>query len=165
MPSYKDLNIDYQGGHLYVMDKSLETLDGCPSVISGTFECQVNWLPTLVGGPSIVNGSYGCIYNRLTDLVGCASHIGGMLYCHHNNQITSLVGIHKIIKSCQGMYFDAHNIIHGGIGLLMIENLTDISSDNEQFKIIKSYLGKGTKGMMECRAELIAKGYNQYAKL
>ena len=164
MQSYNDLNIDYQGGDLLIYSKKLVSLVGCPEVISGGFNCSDNKLASLVGGPTRVSGYYRCYNNNLTDLVGCASYIGGDLICWAN-QITSLIGIHKIIKSCRGMFFDDCTITQGGIGLLLIENLTNISSDGEPFKIIYKYLGQGTKGMMACRAELISRGYDDYAKL
>ena len=248
MQSYKDLNINYKGGDLDISsNQDIDSLDGCPDVVSGDFNCEFNYLtdlagspnkvtgsytifsnkrltsltgaPTVVngdfvisrtkitnlnnipeiheylnisenkitslvgspnelkalncssndltsldGGPQIVSDIYWCNNNLLTDLVGCASNIGGTLLCW-NNEITSLVGIHKIIKSCPEMSFDCNSIKVGGIGLLLIENLADISSDTIPFRIIKSYLGTGTKGMMECRAELIEKGYDDYAKL
>ena len=142
----------------------LTSLVGCPDYISGYFDCSDNQISTLIHGPQRVDGCYWCSNNRLTDLVGCASHIEKTLSVN-NNQITSLVGIHKIIKNCTRIEFDSSKITQGGIGLLLIDNLTDIASDSTPFKIIKNYLGTGTKGMMACRSELIANGYDAYAKL
>ena len=169
MRSYNDLNMDYKGGNIDIRWHHLQSLVGCPEHITGAFACYGNKLTSLVGGPQKVDRSYNCTSNKLTDLVGCASHIIGILDCRGNN-ITSLVGIHKIIKSCNEFYFDYLLITQGGISLLLISNLTDISFDltyllQEPFQIIKKYLGSGTKGMMACRAELIKKGYDEYAKL
>ena len=165
MRSYKDLNIDYQGGELNIYNKQLRLLAGCPNHITGEFECNTNKLKTLVGGPQRVDKWYDCSYNQLSDLVGCASHIGVQFKFCNNTKITSLVGIHKIIKSCPDLWFDSRKIKEGGIGLLMIENLIDISEETKPFQIIQKYLGSGTKGMMECSKELKAKGYDEYAKL
>ena len=167
MRSYKDLNISYQGSDLYVQQKKcqLSNLDGCPEVITGSFYCCNNDITSLIGGPQKVDGFYDCDVNQLTNLVGCASHIGNTLRFRNNQKITSLVGIHKIIKSCQYMYFDCENITEGGIGLLLIENLADISDHMIPFNIIRGYFGTGTKGMMECSKELKEKGFEQYAKL
>ena len=164
MRSYKDLNIDYKGGDLDISFDRLELLTGCPEVILGDFTCNDNKLKTFVGGPHIVSGNYNCEDNHLTDLVGCASHIDGALFMQYND-ITSLVGIHKIIKSCEVIEFGENRITDGGIGLLLIENLIDISSNIPPFEIIKRYLGSGTKGMMACRKELIKAGYTNHAKL
>ena len=148
---------------LICKNNGIINLEGCPDVLY-SFIIGFNNLKSLVGGPDMISGNYDCSYNQLTDLVGCASHIGNILYCS-SNPITSLMGIHKIIKSCKGFVFDYEKITHGGIGLLLIDNLTKISNYNGPFQIIQKYLGTGTKGMMACRAELIAKGYENYAKL
>ena len=164
MPNCEILGKNYTGGDLIVNDKKLVSLEGCPTHITGTFNCSFEKLKTLVGGPQRVDGNYKCAFNRLTDLVGCASHISGTLIIT-DNKITSLVGIHKIIKSCNTIWFNDYKITQGGIGLLLIENLTNISYDDEPFQIIAQYLGSGTKGMMECSKELISSGYDNYAKL
>ena len=169
MPSYDDLNIDYKGGDLLINMQSLNSLAGLPEHITGNLLCIGNQLTSLVGGPQKVDGSYDISHNyELTSLIGCASHIGNRLDLE-NNPITSLIGIHKIIKSCRAIDFNNDKISEGGIGLLLIERLTYITySSNlgdDPFEIIKSYLGSGTKGMMDCRAELIEKGYENYAKL
>ena len=164
MRSYNDLTINYQGGEFDISSKILTSLAGCPEHITGMFNCGDNKLTSLIGGPQRVGGIYDCSNNQLTDLVGCPAHIDGALYCNNNN-ITSLVGIHKIIKSCNIISFETGKIKVGGIGLLLINNLTWISSSVRPFNLIKQYLGTGTKGMMKCRAELIAKGYADYAKL
>ena len=165
MPNCKTLGKKYQSGNVQVDNSGLDSLYGCPQHITGNLSCGFNKLTTLVGGPDRVDGHYDCQNNQLTDLVGCASHIGGSLECSNNN-ITSLVGIHKIIKSWTAIFSDPDKITEGGIGLLLIENLVVMSTDNnEPFKIINKYLGTGTKGMMECSKELKAKGYSNYAKL
>ena len=164
MQSYRDLNHNYVSNDLSIIFLKLKSLSGCPDVITGEFDCFNNELSSLVGGPRHVDGHYACDNNQLTDLVGCASHIGGNLY-FRENQITSLVGIHKIIKRCNGFTFTSSIIKEGGIGLLLIENLANITSYAAPFKIIEKYLGTGTKGMLACRDELIANGFEEYAKL
>ena len=164
MRNYNDLNKNYQSGDLDINGEHIDSLAGCPQHITGVFNCRYNNLSSLVGGPETVDGNYICRINNLTSLSGCASHIGGSLFIA-NNPITSLVGIHKIIKSCSRIFFDDSNITEGGIGILLIANLSGFSNNDEQFRIITKYLGTGTKGMMECRKELIARGYANYAKL
>ena len=164
MRSYKYLNRYYQSGNLYINDQSLQSLDGCPQHITGNFTCRHNMLSSLIGGPQRVDGTYDCSENLISDLIGCASHIAGRLICTSEN-LTSLVGVHKIIKTCQDIRFYTHQITQGGIGLLLIDDLTNISPDTEPFRIINSYLGTGTKGMMACSKILVAEGYEEYAKL
>ena len=164
MPNCKTLGKKYQSGDFDISKKKRDSLEGCPVVITGDFDCINNDLTSLVGGPQKVDGYYYCSRNQLTDLYGCAGFIRDTLFCN-NNKITSLVGIHKIIKQCPNIFFDCENITEGGIGLLLIANLSYISTNIEPFEIISRYLSSGTKGMMECSKELKAKGFSQYAKL
>ena len=163
MPNYKDLNMYYKDGDLDIDSSELDSLTGCPNHITGNFNCASNNLTDLVGGPQQIDGDFMCDYNELTTLMGAPSKVD-VIECNYNN-ITSLVGIHKIIKICKEFYFDDDKITEGGIGLLMIKDLTEISMNQEPFVIIANYLSTGTKGMMECSKELKAKGYEQYAKL
>ena len=165
MPSYNELPTNYINGDFIISPFStFKTLMGCPDVITGDFSCDHTDITSLVGGPQQVGYDYYCTNTHITNLIGCASHIGGTL-CFQDSNITSLVGIHKIIKSCNQFVFNPGKITEGGIGLLMIANLNFISKQTEPFKIIKKYLGQGTKGMMECSKELKAKGFESYAKL
>ena len=158
------MNDIYTGGDYDISMSYKYSLFNSPNHITGEFDCNLNNLTSLICGPQIVDGDYNCSSNQLTDLVGCASHISGSLYCW-SNKLTSFVGIHKIIKSCTYISFDTNAVCQGGIGLLLIENLIHIDIDTEPFEIINNYIGTGTKGMMACRAELIAKSYTNYAKL
>ena len=164
MRNCEEFGKKYQGGKFVISFSRLTLLNGSPQHVTGDFSCFGNQLTSLVGGPQIVDAGYDCRSNSLTDLVGCASHIGGKLY-FEGNPLTSLVGIHKIIKSCNEIWFTGNKVTQGGIGLLLIENLTIIATDTIPFQIISTYLGSGTKGMMECRKELLSRGYDQYAKL
>ena len=154
-----------QIGHWYdCSNNHLTDLYGCAQSGITQLFCSNNKLTTLTGGPSSTEWGYDCRNNKLTDLYGCASHIGSDLDFQYNN-ITSLIGIHKIIKSCRETYFDCEKITEGGIGLLLISKLKEISVNTEPFKIISKYLGQGTKGLVLCQNELIEHGYDNYAKL
>ena len=164
MRSYKDLEMNYQSGDLDITNNLITSLDGCPQHITGDFLCVNNGLTSLAGGPQIIDKSYDCTDNQLTDLTGCASYISAELHIR-GNRIKSFVGIHKIIKHCRIIYVDDEHVTEGGIGLLLIKNLEYISTDSTPFLVITDYLGKGTKGMMDCSKELISMGYTNYAKL
>ena len=163
MPSYKELNIIYSGGDLLISGLYLDSLDGCPEHITGHFDCANNNLTSLVGGPQRVDGNYDCRLNYLTNFDGCASHFNELF--GWGNSIFTLVGIHKIIKKCTYLHFEYADVKEGGIGILLISNLQFITNTYAPFEIIANYLDTGTKGMMTCSKELIAKGYANYAKL
>jgi hypothetical protein len=91
--------------------------------------------------------------------------IGTFFYCT-DNELTSLEGVHKIIKKIGGAFYCWGSPIKtGGIGLILIEGLTRIRSDQPAFKIINRYLGQGKKGLLRCQDELIEAGYEEFARL
>jgi len=91
-------------------------------------------------------------------------YVGGYFSCM-DNEITSLVGIHKKIKDCLYIYLERNPIKEGGLGLLLIKNLNVLRSELYPIQIIATYLGKGKRGMIDCQTELIKKGYKDFAKL
>jgi len=111
-----------------------------------------------------VGGSFSCFDNKLTSLEGAPSQVGRYFACSYN-QLTSLVGIHKIIKSCKEIYLYGNPIKEGGLGLLLIKDLEIIVSELPALEIIRKYLGKGKRGMIDCQTELIKAGYKDFAKL
>ncbi len=103
-----------------------------------------------------------------------------------NNDITSLEGIGTYLNACEEFNISNNDIISGGIGLLLVDGLKHIISHNnpmatwkerEDFKafreepfqkalsIIRKYLPKGKKSILECQQELIDDGLEQYATL
>ncbi len=97
--------------------------------------------------------------------------------------ITSLAGIHKIVKECEKLSIrnvEKVRIVEGGLGLLLIKKLKTIYIDNpyvkaselqrkkqsrerQAMKIIASYLPGGDA--IDCQDELIEAGLEEYAKL
>jgi hypothetical protein len=131
-------------GYVNLRDKKLSKLPVKFGTVGGHFACFNNQLTSLQGAPSSVNGTFSC----------------------DNNKLTSLEGIHKLIKKLNGGFFCYNNpITSGGIGLLLIEGLTEIHADHPAFEIIKRYLGQGKKGLLRCQDELIEAGYEEFARL
>jgi hypothetical protein len=133
--------------------------------VGGSFSCYNNRLTSLHGAPSSVGGDVFCNHNNLTSLQGAPSSIGGSFF-GGENKLTSLEGIHKLIKKIGGgFYCNSNPIKSGGIGLILIEGLTQIGADPPAFKIIRKYLGQGKKGLLRCQDELIDAGYEEFARL
>lgn len=55
-------------GHFLIAGNKLDTLEGCPDIVTGDFNCSRNDLTSLRHSPSIVEGSYYCSYNKLRSL-------------------------------------------------------------------------------------------------
>jgi hypothetical protein len=122
-------------------------------------------LTTLAGMPKKIGGYFSCSDNKLTSLEGCPKDINGDFFCYGNN-LTSLHNIHKMINNINGGSFVAsiNPIKECVLGLLKIKKLKSIACDNKQVQdIINKYLPEGD--IIECQAELIEAGYEEYAKL
>ncbi len=157
------------GGNYRCEHNHLQSLVGCPLTLLHDFNCRNNELISLVGGPKKVGAGYYAEHNKLESLEGCASDIGYELNVKHN-KLTSLVDIHKIINSCVSIDLTNNHIQEGGIGLLLIHNLTTIRTwETDPFHqpslIISKYLGLGKAGLLECQNELEEEGFEAYTKL
>ncbi len=152
-------------GYFNCSNNRLSSLEGAPSSVSSHFNCSWNRLTSLEGAPSSVGGNFGCGNNRLTSLESAPGAVGGHFYCG-KNRLTTLVGVHKILKRIGGELFLAGNeIASGGIGLILVEGLTEIYTDQPAFKIINKYLGQGNKGVLRCQEALHEAGLEEFAKL
>jgi hypothetical protein len=151
-------------GNVLLSSRNLKQLPVKFGTVGGSFICKHNELTSLQGAPSTVGGSFFCDDNPLTSLEGVPSTISGFFYCS-SNKLTSLQGIHKVFKKIDRLYIDNSPINTGGIGLVLIEGLTNVTSRLPAFKIIKKYLGQGKPGLLRCQEELIDAGYEEFAKL
>ena len=167
--SVADLGIEYNGGDFDCTSNSLTSLEGSPEEVSGDFYCYGNLLTSLKGAPQKVGGYFDCSNNSLTSLEGGPQEIGYDFYCINNKLLTSLKDIHKHIKSIKGE-FDAEycpKIKSNVLGLLLIKNLKQVKLNNKEVQvIINMHLDGGSmRSALECQAELIQAGFEEYAKL
>ena len=152
-------------GNVNLYDQELVELPVKFGEVNGYFSCDFNKLKSLEGAPHTVGDSFDCSNNQLTSLESTPHTLGNIYVCN-NNYLTSLVGIHKLIKKINGtMYVGNNPIRSGGIGLILIEGLTEIDSELPALRIINKYLGQGKKGLLLCQDELIEAGYEEYARL
>ncbi len=146
----------------------LEKLERLPvrfGTIGGNFVCNGNLLTSLEGAPVTVGGGFWCAGNRLTSLVGAPGAVGRNFYCY-NNQLTSLVGVHRILRRIGGTIHITGNWIEsGGIGLVLVEGLTMIWTDQPALCIINKHLGQGMRGVLRCQEALHDAGFAEHARL
>ncbi len=119
----------------------------------------------------IVKGMFDCSGHKLKNLDNFPEYIESGMIANRNN-ITSLVGIHKIIKHAKWVSFADNPIEEGGIGVLLIDGLKkiayniNIKSDfNRACEIINKYTYKGKSAILECQEELIEAGLEAFAKI
>lgn len=62
----------------------LKSLEGCPQIVGGHFNCSYNQLKSLVGGPKEVALNYVCSDNCLISLQGSPEEVIGNFNCEDN---------------------------------------------------------------------------------
>lgn len=146
---------------VYVLSKSLTTLEGSVEVANHSYYCNSNQLVSLKGGPRWVNKDFLCSNNRLRSLEYGPTHVGGGYSCHHNllsdlvgmplkvgggvdcstNFLTSLKGCPKEIN---GDFFVSSNQLDNLIGAPEIINgdfYADYNVNLESFRGLKKVKG------------------------
>ena len=89
------------------------------------------------------------------------------MFCFEN-KLTSLKDIHKHIKKIgRSAFFKDNDIQSHVLGLMLIKDLKKVQLDNKEVEaIINRHLAGGSmRSAMECQAELIQAGFEEYAKL
>jgi hypothetical protein len=134
----------------------------------GDLNCESRNLTSLLGAPDVVDGFFSCSHNKLTSLAGSPVCINGGFQCC-SNKLNDLKDIHKVIKKINGKLVAFGNRIEAHIlGVLLIAGVTEFQIDNEKVtKIVNKHLPncKGLRGALECQAELIDAGFEDYAQL
>ncbi len=152
-------------GHVCLNGLELERLPVKFGTIGDYFNCNNNLLTSLEGAPSSVGGNLNCNVNRLTSLEGAPGTVGKDFWCG-SNRLTSLVGVHRHLRRIDVMlHIWGNGIVTGGIGLLLVEGLTEIVANHPAFEIIGRHLGQGKKGLLRCQEELHEAGFKELAKL
>ena len=133
------------------------------------FDCSHENLTSLKGSPKEVKGTFNCGHNKLTSLEGAPSIVDGHFVCRDNYELTSLEGVHKIIKEIKGVFYAHHTKIKSHVlGLLLIKGIRNVELDDQEVEnILNKYLPnhKGNSEVFACQNELIDKGFDEYAQL
>ena len=169
-------------GNLDIRNAHLTSLEGCPKIIHGDFDCSWNAIESLIGDPERVEGSYRCQNNKIESLDGIASYIGDILSLSFN-PIESITGIHKKITYLGGSYIWLPKSCKRGlldIFKMNAPNLTEIGIDgvyfdNEELNFLRLTINKylisvnsgeltKSQAMLQCQSELIENDLDEYTE-
>lgn len=132
----------------------------------GDFICRGTGLTSLIGSPDMITGggTFDCTNNPITSFDGAPRIIKGNFHANLTN-VTSLEGIADIFDEVDGdFFFPERKIIKGGLGLILIPGITEISCFSKPFQIIAEYLGK-PDDIFECQMKLLDAGLEEFAIL
>lgn len=81
-------------GDIDISGKGLKKLPDLSCVIvTGSFNCDRNFLETLKGSPNIVGKNFRCALNNLADLKGSPKSVGGIFDCCMNPNLKNFVDV------------------------------------------------------------------------
>lgn len=125
-----------------IINARLTTLEGCPDVVVGIFDCSNNLIKDLTGGPKLVHDSYVMNQNPVTSLKGVAEEAHNLMLTEcseltrldylpssidmlkaSNCGLTSLQGIHKIAKKLRQIDISYNPLASHVLGLMKIPGL------------------------------------------
>lgn len=139
----------------------LKSLKGCPEEVGSTF--NLNDLPNLESlehGPKIVGTTYKVDTCGITSIDGIAETIGKNLILTNNRELKSLAGIHKKIKSVNGIVDVSGSLFKQNIlGLFLVKGVKSYryafgGKAEKVFKIVEKNLEEG-KDLLDIQYELM----------
>ena len=143
--------LDYWNDDAKIDDVDIIDLHGCPKIVEGDLLIS--------------------LCTRLTSLEGAPQEVKGNVKINYCPKITSLGGIgQKYLTSIHGKLSISKTITSDILGILKIQNLTDVSlwalggNILQAINIINKHLHSG-KNINKCRAELEDAGLEEYAQL
>lgn len=80
-----------------INNNDLISLEGCPAIVGGSFNCSGNKLYTLEHAPIYVGMDFWCTYNRIISLENMPLSIGGVIQLEYNN-LMSIYGCPKPLE-------------------------------------------------------------------
>lgn len=168
---------DEYDDNLGIIDMGLTSLEGCPKIIHGNFNCSINSLTSLIGGPERVDGYYSCSSNNFETLDGIASYIGDGGLFLASESIKTIAGIHKKINYYNGILIVVpRNCKSGMLDILKMNapNLNNIhcgTGDHPVSIILTKYLRiihemkmPKSQAILHCQYELFDNDLDEYTQ-
>lgn len=155
-------------GDFVVGGGSITSLDNFPDKVTGDLQVLMLDIPSFVGLPKEVGEDCLLVGNKdVTSIEGLPTTIGGKLDLQQCTRITSLKGIHKLVKQVNGE-IDCSNtgVKEAVLGVMAIRGVTSVSlPDNKVAEIINKHLSSDDRDINACQEELIDAGYTAWAKM
>jgi hypothetical protein len=136
-------------GDFIIRACGLSTLEGCPTVVEGNFNCSSNELTNMIGGPEEVESDYICISNPLTSLEGLPKIAG----CFRIN-IDANIPLLRLIVVPYSFIFVRRNLDGTTFNPIDIEQILT----KYQSKVKDKYMTRKA-AVISCQKELIDNGF------
>jgi Leucine-rich repeat (LRR) protein len=143
---------------------NLGSLEGGPNTVEDYMDIENNYITSLKGSPSYVGKTFNVRNNQIRSLNGCTPVIGESLNLS-GNRLTNLHNIHEHVRSVKQIDLTGNPLKSNIMGLFKIANLQRVIIDDMPTlaNIVNAHLE--THDMFACQDELIANGFEDFAKL
>lgn len=168
-------------GDFSIANAKLVSLDGCPRIVDGHFDCSYNQLKSLVHSPQDVE-SFDCSNNLLTSLEGAPPAGTEEFVCNSNllPDLTSapatkyLAALNNPFQNFRGTPSHIESVAVTWrrdlplLGLLTVKDINIHFHNGTHYdeieQILKQYASQGRAGMIDCKRELVAAGFEGNAR-
>lgn len=160
----KNGKMDTQG-NFHLDDAEITHIPIPFGVIGGSFQANIETLKSFVNFPEKILGNLYAYDTNVESFEGLHTEVDGGVDLTMNQKLSDWVGVYKHLPRIGGgLKFDVDYVKRGGLGVLLIKELPEISSGNSEVDaIINKYL-KSDRNVFDCQEELIDAGFAHLAR-
>ena len=152
-------------GAFYLDDQEITHVPVPFGTVGGSFQANIETLKSFENFPEFIKGNLYTYDTDIDSFDGLHTEVDGGVDFTMNEKLTDWVGVYKhLIRVSGRLKFDVDYIKRGGLGILLIKEVEEISSgDSDVDKIFNKYL-KGDRNVLDCQEELIDAGFARLAR-
>lgn len=152
-------------GAFYLDDEEITHIPVPFGTVSGSFQANIETLKSFENFPELIKGNLYAYDTDIDSFDGLHTEVDGGVDFTMNEKLTDWVGIYKhLIRISDRLKFDVDYIERGGLGILLIKEVQEISSGNSDVDDIFNKYLKGDRNVLDCQEELIDAGFARLAR-
>jgi len=152
-------------GNFHLDDEDITHIPVPFGDVGGSFQANIETLKSFENFPMRILGNLYAYDTGVESFDGLRTEVDGTVDITMNQKLADWVGVYKHLRRIGGtLKFDVDYVKRGGLGVLLIKELQEISSGNSDVDtIINKYL-KGDRSVLDCQEELIDAGFAHLAR-
>jgi len=152
-------------GNFHLDDAKITHIPVPFGVIGGSFQANIETLKSFENFPTRILGNLYAYDTNVESFDGLQTEVDGGVDLTMNQKLIDWVGVYKHLPRIGGaLKFDVDYVKRGGLGVLLIKELSEISSGNSDVDaIINKYL-RSDRNIFDCQEELIDAGFAHLAR-
>ncbi len=152
-------------GNFYLDDEEITHIPVPFGTVSGSFQANIETLKSFENFPELILGNLYAYDTNIESFEGLHTEVAGGVDFTMNEKLTDWVGIYKhLIIVGDKIKFDVDFVKRGGLGILLIKGVQEVSSGNSEVDAIFNKYLKGDRNVLDCQEELIDAGFAHLAR-